>query len=176
MFLKFYRQKNKNVFGTIIGLLSLKKIITMVKKLSLLLFFALFAQLTSAQALLDWEDMIQGVTYTTPEGGAELGEFLTPTYKKKMLDLEGQEISITGYFLVLEGQKDSFMLSNNPMASCFFCGNGGPETIIELYFDSRPSFSMDDLISVKGTLKLNRDNPDHTYYTIEHANGFTIKM
>ncbi|MGJ8732966.1 MAG: hypothetical protein ACSHW4_07455 [Cellulophaga sp.] len=148
----------------------------MIKKLSLLLLFICSTQLTSAQALLDWEDMIQGVTYTTPEGGAELGEFLTPTYTKKMLALEGQEISITGYFLVLEGQKDSFMLSNNPMASCFFCGNGGPETIIELYFDKRPNFFMDDLISVKGTLKLNRDDPDHTYYTIEHANGFTIKM
>lgn len=148
----------------------------MIKKLSILLLFIVATQVTSAQALLDWEDMIQGVSYTTPEGGAELGEFLKPTYSKKMLALEGQEISITGYFLILEGQKDSFMLSNNPMASCFFCGNGGPETIIELYFDQRPNFFMDDLISVKGTLKLNRDDPNHTYYTIEHANGFTIKM
>lgn len=148
----------------------------MLKKLGLAAIFILFTQLAVSQALLDWDDMILGVSYKEPLGGAALGEFLTPTYKKEMLDLEGKEISITGYFLVLEGEKDAYMLSNNPMASCFFCGNGGPETIIELYFDGKPNFIMDDLISVKGTLKLNRDNPDHTYYTIEKANGFTIKL
>ncbi len=148
----------------------------MLKKTGLLLFFVLFTQITVSQTLLDWDDMIQGVAYTIPKGGAELGEFLTPTYSKKMIALEGKEISITGYFLVLEGVKESYMLSNNPMASCFFCGNGGPETIIELYFNSKPNFIMDDLISIKGKLKLNRDNPDHTYYIIEQANGFTIKI
>ncbi|MCK0155839.1 hypothetical protein MWU65_01525 [Cellulophaga sp. F20128] len=148
----------------------------MLKKLGLLSVFILFTQVAISQALLDWDDMILGVAYDVPEGGAELGEFLTPTYTKQMIALEGKEISIIGYFLILEGEKDTYMLSNNPMASCFFCGNGGPETIIELYFDAKPTFLMDDLISVKGKLKLNRDNPDHTYYTIEQANGFAIKL
>lgn len=143
----------------------------MFKKLGILLVFVLFSNSSFSQNMLDWEDMIQGVSYTEPEGGAELGEFLTPTYSKEMKALEGQEISITGYFLILEGENESYMLSNNPMASCFFCGNGGPETIIELYFDKKPNFEMDDTVSIQGVLKLNTDDPDHSYYSIEKANG-----
>ena len=141
------------------------------KKIVVLFAFLCVAQTASAQKMMDWEDMIQGVSYTEPEGGAELGEFLAPTYSKEMKALDGQEISITGYFLILEGENESYMLSNNPMAACFFCGNGGPETIIELSFPKKPNFEMDDMVSIQGVLKLNTDDPDHTYYSIENANG-----
>lgn len=146
----------------------------MSKRLCLLFIVLLTSHISLSQTLLDWEDMIQGVSYTTPENGAELGEFLAPTYSEKMKNLIGKEVTIVGYFLVLEGEKESYMLSQNPMASCFFCGNGGPETIIELYFDKKPPFEMDDLLSIEGKLKLNTDDPDHTYYSIVQANGLTM--
>ena len=47
------------------------------------------------------------------------------------------------------------------MASCFFCGVGGPETAIELQFKTKPTFKMDDIVKITGTLELNRDDIYH---------------
>ncbi|MEX0361864.1 MAG: hypothetical protein AB3N10_12860, partial [Allomuricauda sp.] len=77
-------------------------------------------------------------------------------------------------FLVLDGTQSVYLLSKNPMASCFFCGNGGPETIMELEFSEKPSFVMDDLLSVSGLLRLNADNPNQCYYRIEKAIALSL--
>lgn len=61
------------------------------------------------------------------------------------------------------------------MASCFFCGNGGPETIVDLWFAQKPSFGMDELISVEGILRLNEQNPNASYYRIEEADATSFK-
>ncbi len=61
------------------------------------------------------------------------------------------------------------------MASCFFCGNGGPETVMDLEFTEKPSFVMDELISVKGTFHLNENDPNACYYRIENADALSFK-
>ena len=61
------------------------------------------------------------------------------------------------------------------MASCFFCGNGGPESVLDLQFAEKTSFKMDELLSVEGTFHMNGTNPNAAYYQIKNANAVSFK-
>lgn len=129
----------------------------------------------SAQTILDWSDLTDGISFKVLSLENPFPGFTEATFSEKLSALEGKDIILTGYFLVLDGNQSTYMLSKNPMASCFFCGNGGPETVVGLEFLEKPSFNMDDLLSVKGVLHLNGDDPDQYYYRIEKADALSIK-
>ncbi|WP_350286294.1 hypothetical protein [uncultured Croceitalea sp.] len=128
-----------------------------------------------AQVLLDWSDLTGGISFQTLSLENPFPEFNKATFSEKLAALEGKEVILTGYFLVLDGNQSLYMLSKNPMASCFFCGNGGPETVVGLQFHEKPSFTMDDLLSVKGVLGLNRDNPNLYYYRLEMVDALRLE-
>lgn len=132
---------------------------------------ALLGTEVRAQEIVDWSDLSAGIYW---ESNTDITLFRKATFSSELTDLEGKEIIIVGYFLSLEGMNSIYLLSKNPMASCFFCGNGGPETIMELHFTKKPSFVTDDLLSVSGILRLNRSNPNHCYYRIEEAEALSL--
>jgi len=125
-----------------------------------------------SQAQLDWWDLESGIFFKESISEFGFSGFQQADFSDQLTDLEGKEVSLIGYLLVLDGDQSVYMISKNPMASCFFCGNGGPETISEVFFDEKPSLGMDDLITVTGILRLNRSDPSRCYYSIEHAKGF----
>ncbi len=127
------------------------------------------------QTVLDWSDLSKGISLELPSPGAIFPRFQKATFTSKMKALEGEKVIITGYLLILDGKQSTFLLSKNPMASCFFCGNGGPETVVDLQFSKKPSFAMDELLSVEGTFHLNEDNPNACYYRIEKADALSLK-
>jgi len=56
------------------------------------------------------------------------------------------------------------------MSQCYFCGGGGPESIVEVNFTkSQSKFQVDDLVTVKGKLKLNADDMDHINFIMTDA-------
>ena len=57
------------------------------------------------------------------------------------------------------------------MASCFFCGAAGPETIVEVSFEEKPPFKTDQIVTVTGILQLNANNVDHCNYILNEASG-----
>lgn len=82
---------------------------------------------------------------------------------------EGEEVIIAGYLIPMEVDQNRYALSKNPFSSCFFCGNAGPETVIELRFSKDPGrFATDRFLPVKGILKLNR-NGESLFFTLENA-------
>ncbi len=127
------------------------------------------------QEVLDWIDLSEGISWEEASPGIVIPGFQKATFSAKMKALEGKRVILTGYFLVLDGRQSVYLLSRNPMASCFFCGNGGPETIVDLEFEQRPTFMMDDLLSVEGTLHLNDSDPNACYYRIENADALSFK-
>ncbi len=129
-----------------------------------------------AQTVLSWSDLSTEISWELQSIETMIPGFQRATFSPKMRALEGEEVIITGYLLVLDGRQTVYLLSKNPMASCFFCGNGGPETIVALEFTQKPSFVMDELISVKGTLRLNQDNPNACYYRVEAADATSFKQ
>ncbi|UGU16365.1 hypothetical protein LS482_00510 [Sinomicrobium kalidii] len=134
-------------------------------------FFTVFC--VQAQQEVTWKDLAD-VSFTSEYFEDTDDYFLVPDFGKSVEELEGKEISITGYFLSLSPSDDIYMLSQNPMASCFFCGGGGPETVLEVKFSKKPSFKTDEVVTITGKLKLNADDINHCNYILTDARGFAL--
>lgn len=107
-----------------------------------------------------------------PKYYEKLGEYLFyPAFQADLKALEGKEITIEGYYVPFAPEDgDYIILSKYPMSQCFFCGGGGPESIAEVNFaKSLPKLQVDDLVKVKGKLKLNADNIDHVNFILTEA-------
>jgi len=101
----------------------------------------------------------------------EVGQHLYyPNFGASVKALEGEQVFITGYMLPMAPEENLFILSKFPFAECFFCGNSGPESIVELQLKpGHPKFRMDELVTIMGRLKLNQDNIDYCNYILEEA-------
>ena len=62
------------------------------------------------------------------------------------------------------------MLSANPYSSCFFCGQAGPESVMEIQLLKQyDGLRMDQVITFKGKLRLNADDIYQLNYILEDA-------
>lgn len=130
----------------------------------------LVVQNTIAQSKLTWDDLAD-VDFVPEYNQKYDVHFLMPTFGDKIKAYNGKKIEITGYFLDISGTGEVFLVSANPMASCFFCGGSGPESIVEVAFEDIPPFKTDQVVTVTGILELNRDNVDHCNYILKNASG-----
>jgi len=93
-----------------------------------------------------------------------------PVFGNTVKAMANKEIVLKGYIIPLEelqGQ-NYFVFSALPYSMCFFCGNAGPETVIEVKTKAAIPFS-DKQISIKGKLQINESNPDHLMYILNEA-------
>ena len=126
-----------------------------------------------AQSELTWEDLAD--VHFEPEYNEKYDvHFLMPQFGDKIKSYNGKEVQITGYFLDISGTGEIFLVSSNPMASCFFCGGSGPESIVEVAFNEPPSFKTDQVVKVSGVLQLNREDVDHCNYILNKASGVLV--
>lgn len=96
--------------------------------------------------------------------------FLYPTFGPDVLALKGKEIQIRGYIIPVDENENIYVISAQPMASCFFCGGSGPESIMELQFKNRKEkFKTDEIRTIKGTLLLNPGDIEHLNYILKNA-------
>ena len=122
------------------------------------------------QEKLTWYDLAD-VTYNRTYN-EDYGTFLlVPKFGNFIKSFEGKKITIKGYFLDITGKGTLTLLSKRPMASCFFCGGSGPETVIEVYFKNKPTFKTDQVIEITGTLRLNTDDLERCSYILEDTTG-----
>lgn len=141
----------------------------MPKSIVVLIFTLLMSSLLSAQTEISWRTLAD-VNYTDKYFEEEKGYYLFPTFGESVKALEGEEVILEGYILALDPEENYYLLSMNPYASCFFCGNAGPETVVELEFKkAEQRFKMDQRVTLKGTLKLNKDNIYQCNYILEKA-------
>ena len=99
------------------------------------LFIVVVATCTSmlsfAQQTITW-DQLTDVKFTK-KFSAEFGiELLEAYFGPSVKALDGKEIIIKGYIIPLDPLGTQYVISRNPMASCFFCGGSGPETVAGL--------------------------------------------
>ena len=94
-----------------------------------------------------------------------------PHFGREILELEGTEIELSGYYLPLEINRYHIIISKQPFASCFFCGgDNGPESVAEIHFSEKPPrMQADEIVHVRGKLKLNPDDFDHMVFILEEA-------
>lgn len=136
------------------------------KVLSIVLALSLFQQPSP-----DGWDLFAKVKFT-PQLVKEYDEyFLIPFFDSRIKFHEGKEMTLQGYYMPmgLEGRY-TIVLSRNPYSSCFFCGGAGPESVAEIILTSKaPRFTVDQIVTVTGTLKLNEKDINHMNFILENA-------
>lgn len=100
----------------------------------------------------------------------EHGEYDKPVFSKDARLLEGKIVALPGYMVPFQsGNKGTdFMLTSLPLNACFFCGVGGPETVVEVRLKNPVSYT-DKPVEVQGILRLNDKDPDRMIYVLELA-------
>ena len=58
--------------------------------------------------------------------------------------MEGKNIVLEGFIVPFDGlfEPDKIILSSLPIASCFFCGGSGPETVAQIYLKESVKYTQ----------------------------------
>lgn len=134
----------------------------------------LFATEAFCQRTIDWSTLAD-VRFKEEYFSKDDMYYLTPTFGTSLYTLNNSSIRITGYILNIDPSTGLYLVSKNPMASCFFCGMAGPETIMEVRFAEKPHYKTDQIVTVTGIFKLNGDDIEHCNYILEEASGKSEK-
>ncbi len=125
-----------------------------------------------SQIEITWKTLTD-VRFTDKYSEEEEAYYYYPHFGSSVKALEGKEVFLTGYMLTIEPKMGIYILSRNPFAACFFCGKGGPESIVELKLKPGHSkFKMDQVVTIKGKFKLNQDDLYQCNYILEEAEAF----
>ncbi len=103
----------------------------------------------------------------------EMGAYIPyPIFHPTVKDLDKQLIEIKGYVIPIEETGDAtiLVLSANPYSQCFFCGQAGPETVMDIQLKKKGKrFKTDERVSFRGKLKLNDSDLFYLNYILEDA-------
>lgn len=107
---------------------------------------------------------------TFVKGQDDLGEFEKPVFTEAVKAMHNKTVVLPGYMVPLDNTTSSarVMLSSLPLNACFFCGVGGPETVVEVNLKKKTAW-IEKPIEIKGTLRLNDQDPDQMIYVLEDA-------
>ena len=108
-------------------------------------------------------------------GQDQYGEIQIPVFSERVEKLAGSSITLPGYMIPFEGgyKETRFILSALPLNACFFCGTGGPESVVEIR-SKRPISYTEKPIEIRGVLRLNDSDPDQMIYVLEEADYLGI--
>ena len=128
----------------------------MIRLLFLLLIFLPLSGV-SGQTRLQWEQLLD-VRYTTTFDGEAGYVYMKPTYGQSLLALNGKTIEIKGYVLPMDTDGKAYALSAFPYSSCFFCGGGSKESILDLQLASfSRRYQTDEVVTFRGVFRLSDD-------------------
>ncbi len=94
-----------------------------------------------------------------------------PVFSDQVKALNGKEVTLPGYLVPFEGgalKSNHFMLSSLPINVCFFCGGGGPETVVEIFSINQVNYT-EKPVEIKGKLFLNDKDPGQMIYVLTSA-------
>lgn len=114
-----------------------------------------------------WKSL-SDVSYKISED--QFGELYVPVFSDESKKLEGTEVEADGYIIPFEGmfKPEHIILSSLPLAECFFCGSGGPETVMEVMLKDPIKYTS-KRVKVRGKLVLNGDDPEKLMYILKDA-------
>ncbi len=98
------------------------------------------------------------------------GDYEKPIFTKEVRGFANKTIVLPGYMVPFEnGMKGNhFILSSLPLNACFFCGVGGPETVIEVFLKNPVNYT-DKPVELRGKLVLNDQDSGKMVYILEEA-------
>lgn len=120
---------------------------------------------------LDWE-VLMNILYQSryyPELDMSI---FAPVFGQQQKQLNGRTIEIEGFIIPIDEEESLWALSAYPIASCFFCGQASPASVVSVYLNEEPSrgqYKTGDKVLLRGTLRLNHDDPAELYYLVKEA-------
>lgn len=135
-------------------------------------YLVLLIGLLSFSAIGQQENVWKNLSDVTYEiGEDDFGELYLPVFGDKIKEMEGKEITADGYIIPFEGmfKPEHIILSSLPLAECFFCGSGGPETVMEVMLKEPVKYTSKK-VKVTGKLMLNAKDPEKLMYILKEAN------
>ena len=140
-------------------------------KNTFLLFIVLIGltKIGASQTVITWE-VCKDVKFNEVWSEEFQAYYMVPKFGKKISSLDGKEIQIRGYIIPVDIVQDYYVLSANPYSSCFFCGQAGPESVMEIQLKKQVAgLRMDQILTFKGYLRLNADDIYDLNYILEDA-------
>ncbi len=98
--------------------------------------------------------------------------FLYPKFPEELKAFEGKLVTLSGFYIPLDmNNSEIAVVSKFPNAECFFCGGAGPESIVVGYLKKKPGrrVKMDEIVKIRGRLKLNEDDIDELNFILYDA-------
>lgn len=122
------------------------------------------------QQAIDW-DLLAKVTFSYDYLSNIKTLYAKPDFSPEVLALDSAWVSIEGYVMPMDTEGEKYALSAEPYQACFFCGNAGPESVMELHFKSKrpPRYDIDAYIKFDGRLVLNKEDPMKLTYSLTEA-------
>jgi hypothetical protein len=118
---------------------------------------------------ITWENL-RDVTFKKKWNATDNMFVLEPQFGAKVNALKGNEVALTGYMIPVDVDANYYVLSANPFASCFFCGQAGPESVVSVKFKKvTKRFNTDDRLTITGIFTLNTDDINELNYIIDKA-------
>ncbi len=132
-------------------------------------FFLFFVGNIFSQNIITWE-LLKNVDFDEIWSEEFQAYYMVPKFSESVKEMNGKEVQIRGFIIPVDIVQDYYVLSANPYSSCFFCGQAGPESVMEIQMIKKyEGLRMDQVITYKGTLKLNVDDIYQLNYILEDA-------
>lgn len=111
------------------------------------------------------------VKYTEKRMKPDNELYLVPLFDSRILAYKGKEITLRGYFIPIDWEDEKVIIvSKVPNSQCFFHGGAGPESVAEISFPAKaPKLKPDQIVTVKGFLRLNDTDINHMNFILEKA-------
>jgi len=123
----------------------------------------------SAQNIITWE-VLKNVEFDEIWSEEFQAYYMVPKFSNAVKAMDGKEVQIRGFIIPVDIVQDYYVLSANPYSSCFFCGQAGPESVMEIQMVKKyEGLRMDQVITFKGKLILNADDIYQLNYILEDA-------
>lgn len=131
------------------------------------LAFSVKAQEAKAAGARLWKTL-EEVTYEVTKD--EYGDLYVPVFSDDIKKIQGEVVEVEGFIIPFEGmfKPTQLILSALPVSECFFCGSGGPETVMEITMKEKIKYTT-KRVKIRGKLKLNSNNPDKLMYILEEG-------
>ena len=132
-------------------------------------FFLFFVGNIFSQNIITWE-LLKNVEFDEIWSEEFQAYYMVPKFSDSVKEMDGKEVQIRGFIIPVDIVQDYYVLSANPYSSCFFCGQAGPESVMEIQMIKKyEGLRMDQVITYRGTLKLNVDDIYQLNYILEDA-------
>ena len=132
-------------------------------------FLLFFVGNIFSQNIITWE-LLKNVEFDEIWSEEFQAYYMVPKFSESVKEMDGKEVQIRGFIIPVDIVQDYYVLSANPYSSCFFCGQAGPESVMEIQMIKKyEGLRMDQVITYRGTLKLNVDDIYQLNYILEDA-------